>query len=302
MTLWGKEDKTSARPKFIKLNNDGTLAQDSSGKKVVFLSKDEAQANSTKGASGPGWYSVLTTNKNTARERVRLEKLITIANETRNTILNENQNSLNASESFVPFTKSFLLNTNQSIFADAEKGTEDPQNRPGWYFTNTSPGKKINWYFYAGADNITLGNFSAYALVTTDDVSNDNAPFFAVYTARQNDAQNASSWYRSRKVFVPTAPMTVGTKYLIYFGSNPQIHTHLPRIQLVPSPVAGSNRGPQNISELVSLSSLGSNSASPVGRVKFVVDSIGIVSPTVNRDIELRLDSSDNLEDSSGLN
>lgn len=294
MALWGKEDKTSARPKSIKLKNDGSLAQDASGKKLVYLSETEAKANANKGAAGPGWYTVLTTNKGTAKERTRLEKLVAIADETRK--------PLTAAEANVPFTKSHFLNTNASVYADGEKGVADPTGRTGWFFTNTSAGKKVNWYFYNGADNITLGNFSAYAVVTTDDVSNDNAPFFGVYTAKQNDGQDAASWYRSRQVYVPTATMTPGTKYLVYFGSNPQIHADLPRIQLVLSPVAGSNRGPQAASEVVSTSSLGSNSASAVNRVKFVVESIGVVSPTVKRDIELRQDASNDSETSSGLN
>lgn len=285
MPLWGKEDKVSARPKSIKLNNDGTLAQDASGKKLVYLSKEEAQANANKGASGAGWYTVL----NISNGRTQLERLIAISNEERS-VLNNTQ-----------VIETHLLNTDATVFADGEKGTQDPQDRPGWYFTNTAPGKKVNWYFYAGADGLKLGDFSAYAIVTSDDTSNDNAPFFGVYTAKQNDGQDAASWYRSRRVYVPTATMTPGTKYLVYFGTNPTVHTNLPRIQLVLSPVAGSNRGPQAATETVSLASLGSNSASPVNRVKFVVENIGIVSPTVKRDIELRLDSSDNLEDSSGL-
>lgn len=289
MPLWGKEDKTTARPKAISLKNDGSLAQDSSGKKLVYLSREEAQANTNKGASGAGWYTVLTTNAGTANERTRLELLVAISNENRGTVED------------ATFVETHLLNTDASIFADGEKGIEDPQDRPGWYFTNTAAGKKVNWYFYSGADNITLGDFSAYAVVTSDDISNDNAPFFGIYTAKQNDGLDAASWYRSRKVFVPTAAMTPGTKYLIYFGVNPSVHLNLPRIQLVQSPVAGSNRGPQGSSENVSLASLGTNSASPVGRVKFVAENIGIVSPTVKRDIELRLDASDAVEDSSGL-
>ena len=284
MALWGKEDKTSARPKSIKLKNDGSIAQDNSGKKLVYLSREEAKDNANKGASGAGWYTVLKTDT-----RTRLELLIAITNENRAIVDN------------IQFTETHLLNTNAEVFADGEKGTQDPQDRPGWYFTNAAAGKKINWYFYSGADGITLGDFSAYAVVTSDDVSNDNAPFFGVYTAKQNDGLDAASWYRSRRVYLPTATITPGTKYLIHFGSNPPVHTSLPRIQLVLSPTVGSNRGPQASTEIVSLTSLGSSSSSPIGSVKFVVENIGIVSPAVKRDIELRLDSSDDTEKSSGL-
>ena len=65
MPLWGKEDKTSARPKSIKVKPDGSLASDASGKKLVYLSKEEAQSNANKGASGAGWYTVLKTGNRT---------------------------------------------------------------------------------------------------------------------------------------------------------------------------------------------------------------------------------------------
>lgn len=289
MALWGKEDKASAKPKSIKLKPDGSLAQDSSGKKLVFLSKEEAQSNANKGASGAGWYTVLTTNAGSPSERTHLELLIAIADENRAVVDN------------VQFTETHLLNTNASVYADAEKGVEDPQSRPGWYFTNTSAGKKVNWYFYDGSDNITLGNFSAYAVVTMDSLSNDHAPFFGIYTAKQNDGLDAASWYRSRQVYIISGSFTPGTKYLIHTGVDPEVHKDLPRIQLTLSPVANSNRGPRAASEKVSLSSLGSNSASPVGAVKFVAESIGVASSTIKRDIELRLDVSDAVETSSGL-
>lgn len=304
MPLWGKEDKPSARPKSIKLKADGSLASDASGKKLVYLSKEEAQANANKGASGAGWYTALKTGS-----RTRLELLVAITDENRTSVNN------------VQFTETHLLNTNQAVTQDKVSAIADPNNRPGWYYTNdddaiqrgkdlavlpdpNTAGNKVNWYFYDGSDNITLGNFSAYAIVTTDDVSNDNAPFFAVYTTplgTVGGVNDAASWYRSRRVYVPTATMTPGTKYLMYFGTNPDIHPTLPRIQLVLSSVPGSNRGPQLSNEKVSTSSLGSNSTSPKGGVKFVVESIGIVSPTVKRDIELRIDDSNASEKSSGL-
>lgn len=283
MPLWGKEDKTAARPKSIKLKPDGSLAQDSSGKKLVYLSKEEVKSNANKGASGAGWYTVLKTGS-----RTRLELLVAVTDENRAAVDN------------AQFTETHFLNTNINVFADGEKGTEDPQNRPGWYFTNTSSGKKVNWYFYDGSAGITLGNFSAYAVVTLDNPSNDNAPFFGFYTAKQG-AGDGGSWYRSRVVYVIPGSFTVGTKYLIHTGSDPLVHTDLPRIQLVKSTVATSNKGPQDPSEVISTASLGSNSASAANTVKFVVEAIGVVSPTVKTDIELRLDSSDTLEKSSGL-
>lgn len=284
MALWGKEDKTSARPKSIKLNSDGTIAQDASGKKLVYLSKEEAITNASKGASGAGWYTVLKTGN-----RTRLELLVAISDENRASVDN------------AAFAETHFLNSNASVYADGAPGIEDPQNRPGWYFINNTAGKKVNWYFYTGSDGITLGNFSAYAVVTLDNPSNDNAPFFGIYTAKQNDGNDASSWYRSRVVYVVPGSFTVGTKYLLHTGADPLVHTDLPRIQLQLSTVSTTNKGPRAPSEVVSTASLGSNSASAVNTVKFVAESIGIVSPSKKVDIELRLDSSNAAETSSGL-
>ena len=169
MALWGKEDKTTARPKSVKLKANGTLAHDASGKKLVYLSKEEAIANSTKGASGAGWYTVLTTKKGTAEERTRLELLIAISDEDRESINN------------VEFIEEDLFNSNVLANGGAAAGIEDPNGRPGWYFKNDSSGKKVNWYYFDGqAYNINLSDFSAYAVVTLD--STTSRPFLALYS------------------------------------------------------------------------------------------------------------------------
>jgi hypothetical protein len=80
MALWGKSDKTASRPTFIELKNDGTLAQDASGKKLVLIDNDEAALpeNKAKGVQGAGWYLILKTG-----DRVRAELLIALADAPR---------------------------------------------------------------------------------------------------------------------------------------------------------------------------------------------------------------------------
>lgn len=280
MALWGKEDKPSAKPKFIKLNNDGTIAQDTSGKKLVYLSKEEAQANTNKGASGPGWYTVL----NTVNGRTQLEKLIAISNEERS-VLNNAQ-----------IIETHLLNTNSLVISNGAPGGLDPNDRPGWYFKNDTAGKKINWYFFDGqAVNVTLGNFSAYAIVTLDSVT--SRPFLVLYSMPTGSGDAVPGFYKSSRVFTWPAGAVAGTKYLIYFGQNPTVHAELPRVQLV----GGTTNGTFASSERVFSVALHSDSGSSVNNVQFVVETLGINATTVKADIELRLDSSDNLEDSSGL-
>jgi hypothetical protein len=279
MPLWGKEDKVSARPKFVGLNTDGTLAQDDSGKKLVFLSSEEAAANADKGASGSGWYTVLKTG-----DRTRLEKLIAISNENRGSVSN------------VAFSDLHVFNTNADVSADAEPGIEDPNGRPGWYFKNIEDGKKINWYFFDGrTSNIDLSDFSAYAVITLD--STTSRPFLAVYSKPTGSGDAIPGFARSSRVYTWPAGSTAGTKYLVYFGQNPDIHPELPRVQLA----AGTTRGAFQPTEKVLTVALNTDSGSAANNVQIVVQNLGINSTAVKADIELRLDASDTLEDSSGL-
>lgn len=293
MTLWGKSDKPSARPKYVGVNSDGTIKQDASGKKVVFLDEAESAANASKGTQGPGWYTVLVTNKGAATERTRLEKLVAIGS---------SKDEVAAAISNEDVTSTFVYPSNAAVFTDGARGVDDPTGRDGWYFINDATGKKVNWYFYDGAaNNVQLQNFCAYAVVTIDSTSDDDAPFFGVYTARQNDGQDAASWYRSRQVYIINGAFTPGTKYLIHTGADPEVHPELPRLQLTLSPAANSNRGPRAGTERVSTSSLGSNSTSPINAIKFVAEAVGVSSPTYKVEAELRSDSSQVVESSLGL-
>jgi hypothetical protein len=284
MSLWGKEDKTTARPKSVKLKANGTLAHDASGKKLVYLSKEEAIANSTKGASGAGWYTVLTTKKGTAEERTRLELLIAISDEDRVSINN------------VEFIEADLFNSNVLANGGAAAGIEDPNGRPGWYFKNDSSGKKVNWYYFDGqAYNINLSDFSAYAVVTLD--STTSRPFLALYSKPTGAGDIIPGFARSSRVYTWPAGAVAGTKYLIYFGQNPNVHLDLPRVELTP----GITRGPFLPTEKVATISLHSDSGSSVNNVQFVVENLGINSTTVKADVELKLDVSDVTEDDAGL-
>lgn len=284
MPLWGKEDKTSARPKSVKLNTDGTIAQDASGKKLVYLSSTEALDNVENGAQGPGWYTVLTTNKGSPTKRIRLEKLIAIANEDRVAINNSQ------------FIEADLFNTNILAQGGAAPGLEDPNNRSGWYFKNDSTGKKVNWYFFDGQSyDLNLNDFSAYAVVTLDSAT--SRPFLALYSKPTGSGDIIPGFARSSRVYTWPAGSVVGTKYLIYFGQNPNVHLDLPRVELTP----GTIRGSFAPTEKVNTVSLSSDSGASTNNVQFVAENLGINSTTVKADIELKLDVSNVLETESEL-
>lgn len=186
------------------------------------------------------------------------------------------------------FLTASFYNDSAAVFADAEKGVEDPSSltRDGWYFENLSAGKKINWYFYDGTQQVvTLGSFSAYAIMTFDAI---NPPILAFYTVPTGTNDVIPGFAHSRVVYSAMAPTpVVGKKYLVYFGENPDVHPNLPRIQLLKSTTISA--GEQLPGEIVLTSSFGSNSSATVGSVKFMVESLGVYSPNFKSIINLKI-------------
>lgn len=175
-----------------------------------------------------------------------------------------------------------LFENNAAVYADANPGVADASYRKGWYFRNIKTGVKVNWYFFDGSiESSTLGTFSAYAVVTMDNVT--STPHLAVYT-KPTGSGDAAAWYKSRKVYVPTGTIVAGKKYLMYFGQDPKVHPELPRLQMVDS---GSSAGPRDSSEPVLTAVLGSNSAAAAFNVAFVCESLGVNDPVIKRKLEL---------------
>lgn len=80
MALWGKTDTSASAPKYVKLGEDGSIAQDASGKKLVLVDNEEAAlaANKAKGITSAGWYLVQTVG-----ERTKVELLIALSDAPR---------------------------------------------------------------------------------------------------------------------------------------------------------------------------------------------------------------------------
>lgn len=189
-------------------------------------------------------------------------------------------------EGMLEYKHSSVYDSNINVYADAEKGKEDSNLREGWYYTNEVSGQKINWYFHDGSkDVVTLGDFSAYAVMTFDDAS--ESPILGVYTI-PTGSNDAASWYHSRVVYsgLSSTP-EIGKKYVVYFGQEPEIHPELPKLQLSKSSI--STVGEQLDSEIVMTSSFGTNSTAPVGSVKFMVESLGVHSPSHKTNVKLKI-------------
>lgn len=171
-------------------------------------------------------------------------------------------------------------NTYAPIYADGDAGVLDPVTptnpRPGWYFINSagSP-QKINWYFFDG--NIVsceLQNFAAFAVVTLDSIA--SLPYFIYYTFPTGSGDVIPGFAHSQVVYsapyVPSA--VVGTKYLVYFGAEPDVFPYLPRIELTYNAVASG--GDQGATELVSTAAFSTESSATANQVQVMVENLGL--------------------------
>lgn len=191
------------------------------------------------------------------------------------------------------FNQYHLYEDNALVFADGEPGVVDPSglDRDGWYYENAGGGEKINWYYFDGntQGTVTLGEISGYAVMTFDSI--DSVPLLVVYTFPTGTNDLIPGFAHSRAVYndvtIPTP--VVGTKYLVYFGQNPNIHPELPRIELPYSTL--SSAGDLDPSEVVFTVAFASNSVEPVGDVKYMVEELGIYSEPVKHRVELRIKS-----------
>lgn len=180
-----------------------------------------------------------------------------------------------------------VYESNAQVFADGAAGSADPSGREGWYFKNTTAGRKVNWYFFSYTQQtVQYGQVNSFWMVVT--TYTNKLPFLSLYTLPQADGLNAASWYRSRVSYVGTSPGP-GT-YLLHFGADPGVYPGLQRIPLTLEP--SSARGPRGATEVVMTALVSSDSAASVNTVEFVCPHAGFQSNTVN----FRIQASMNIE------
>jgi hypothetical protein len=186
------------------------------------------------------------------------------------------------------FTQFTLFNTNSDVYQDAAFGIKDPlNNRSGWYFKNDQPTKKINWYFFdsnlISPLNINLPNFSAFAVVTLDSIA--SRPFLSLYSKPTGSGDIIPNFAKSSRAYIwPNSQNPiVGTKYLIYFGQNPDIYNDLERVELV----AGPTNGTFAPTEEVNTVAFSTDSGASVNNVQLIVERLGINTAIAKATIEL---------------
>jgi hypothetical protein len=240
-----------------------------------------------------GTVPVLDENKNIVSSVVTPEELANLSGTTSplQDQLDDENDRVTTLEDNSKVLKVYAYENNSQIFADGQPGIKDPSAliRDGWYFKNDVAGEKINWYYFDGLNQgtVTLGELdSMYAVMTFDSIS---APIIAVYTFPTGTGDVIPGFAHSRVVYdgVMTPTPTVGTKYLVYGGTEPTVHPELPRIHLAKVPAQ--SIGEQLPGEQILTISFGSASGAAVNQVQFMVETLGLFSTPVKQEMDLRI-------------
>jgi len=176
------------------------------------------------------------------------------------------------------FKTPFLIgDLDQSIYADGQKGTQDPDGIEGWYFRNSaSLTNKINWYYinnFSITSSMTISTLTGgYAVIFVR--SETVAPFLNFYTKRKNDGQDVS-WYRSRVVYNDPNILTgyLNQNVVIYWGTEPNVYPDYPKLELPLDTF--STVGLRESDEEIYLASLSTSTNYAAGSFEFTAKSIG---------------------------
>jgi hypothetical protein len=164
----------------------------------------------------------------------------------------------------------------------------------GWYFKNTPPaGKKINWYFSPQQTGVTLVRdikglaISFFNGVTT---SNDDTLFLTIYTIPTGSGDYAPGFFHSSMTYVFDQAVTpiANTNYqgiaICDLASVPFYY----ETQVVYEPSNVNNpKGVYSPTDKVLAIVIGSNSASAVNSVEFVVSKLNIIMDKFTQSLQL---------------
>ena len=188
-------------------------------------------------------------------------------------------------------------------------GTVPPNNDSGWYYTTTG-NSKINWYYYASLGRNDSGfptnkklnqAETLYTIVRWGGGDFAGNLFLNLYTKRENDTNDAGTFYRSRITYISSDSLTLGRTYFIYYGEDPGIFPTLPRVELTmdTATTVGPDISVVNgevvlgnlaLEEEISSLALSSNSGAPTG-ISYTVKSLGSVIDSYQEDFLLEADN-----------
>jgi hypothetical protein len=172
-----------------------------------------------------------------------------------------------------------------AVYADGAAGGADPAGSEGWNFENNS--NKINWYYFyqvsGSPRQYTLGDLeSVYVKALSRHASETRIPFLTIYTVRENDGNDAASWYRSRLNYelvpsqVPSGFVVSGVPFVVYAKNDVAVFTNFRHAE---APLSFSSNGPQADDEVILYMALSTDSSESTGGYNFTAQSIGFQTP-----------------------
>ena len=258
----------------IKLLEGQSIVQESSGGDVELIKLD---------SNG----DVIVSGKEVAfKEQVDAEAS---ARQVADANIQSNIDSLSASSDV-------LFEDNAAVYADATAPIASPKGHDGWYYISAGSPDKVNWYFFSYETAIvTVDNFTRMYAVGQVDSTGSDTFHLAYYTVAQGDGNDAGSWYRSRQVFTPNGSFSRGKKCLFYVGSAPSadVYPDLERVEMTLSTI--SSVGPNDGSEVILTTVLGTNSAASAGSVEILMNRLGFNSSSYDKEYSLEIRNQFNL-------
>lgn len=175
-----------------------------------------------------------------------------------------------------------LINTDPNVVADSTLlPVKDVRTSPvsGWYVQNAGTGDKFNFYYYGKTNPTEVHTFGDLKyLYCLGEIINGGNVFFSVYTQRQNDGNDAGSWYRSRHNYVingtgSTIETGIRMLYVNLKEEPADIFDSVKRVQCLKEEF--SSVGPKADDEQILTISLQSDSSEGAGQVEYVIQNFG---------------------------
>ena len=162
-------------------------------------------------------------------------------------------------------------------------------NYYGWAFQNAVVGRSISWYYAPNGLNMevqdVLGLYMNYFNVAS--TSNDDLPFITIYTQPLGSGDILPGFAHSRMTYIPNFTPVVNTAYSSFMNitgvqPTPFAYGHQ-QVGMIQSPV-NNPLGTYTPTMKVLAIAVGTNSASPVNSVNFVMSKVGVCIAGLNNE------------------
>jgi len=255
----------------------------------------------TSSTINPGLIQIGDTTDLTTLSQTQLQlgkrdsSLVTTLNETNLTIANTTNTSILSSTSLTFNNYNVKMNqvtptliySSAAIYADGQPPATSLTIRntygySGWYFKNIVAGQKINWYFPPkNATNTLVSSLKGISMSFFNGVtvSNDNTLFITIYTRPTGSGDYAPGFFHSANTYVFNQSITpvANTNYqgVCIIDKSLVPSNFETQIQYQQSSV-NNPKGTFSQTDNILAITVGSNSASAVNTVEFVVNKLNL--------------------------